>query len=394
MGRDKHSRKQRAEAARAAAARKLPPQPAKRDFLVDGRARFTAYLWAITLTFAYGVVNDLILGRPERRVEKEALFVCVATLVTHIFLFYTRPVRARILDRVIETLWTGIQNLVAWKYARIAGIIGPASVLVMSATPVASIEPTIAVKHLEKSDIGLIPGMDSDLSRSDPAHRFREVSGRIEKAMQERVPGDPNKVSEVKDSLARVVENVRLPENVSTAAKLELAYLQSYESLSVIGTKDPQILRQLNPHPVSGQPTVIGAGPDKSQLIMTPDNPGPFASTGPNPMLFTGFGVISFGHDPKLHPQFAVANGDNTAVVFNNVRVQGLEQDIGNLTWTNVTFVGCLIRYHGQPLRMGNVTFVNCTFERSPDGRGQALLDFLSANQGQPVSAYVSSSSR
>jgi hypothetical protein len=50
-------------------------------------------------------------------------------------------------------------------------------------------------------------------------------------------------------------------------------------------------------------------------------------------------------HDPKLPmPLFAVADGADTTTVFNNITVQGQAQDIGNLTWTNATFVGCLIR--------------------------------------------------
>jgi hypothetical protein len=88
-------------------------------------------------------------------------------------------------------------------------------------------------------------------------------------------------------------------------------------------------------------------------------------------------------------PLFAVADGADTTTVFNNITVQGQAQDIGNLTWTNATFVGCLIRYHGQPVRMGNVRFINCTFERSTDGRGQQLLDYLSTHQGEPVNIYV-----
>jgi hypothetical protein len=385
----KQSRKQRAAAAKVAAAQRVGQPPAKKDFLTDGLARFNAYLWAISLTFGYGVVNDLVLGRSESQVNKEAVVVCLATLVAHVLFYYSPLTRLSFSHRITERMWRAIQQLSRRRFSRIAGASALTLVLVMSATPIASVEPAIAARRLEKSDIGLIPGADSDLRGTDPAYRFREVSARIEKTIKERVPGDPRTVSEVSGSLAKIVQNVRLPENVSEAAKLELAYLQSYETLSEIGARDPLVLHQTSSGYVPNIPTVIGAGADETTLVMAPSATA-FAEVGPNPRLFTGFTVISFGHNPGSPvPQFAITKGDSRAVVFNDIKIQGLAQDIGNLTWTNVTFQGCLIRYHGQPLRMGNVRFINCIFERSPDGKGQQLLDFLSTHQGEPVNAYV-----
>lgn len=389
MPRIKPSRKQRASSTKAAAAQRVAQQPAKRDFLADGRARFSAYLWAISLTFGYGVLNDLVLGRPERQVNREAIAVCIATLVAHLTLFYARPARVKVPQRMAEGLWVAIQQLNRRRFARIAGVSALAFVLVLSAMPIGGLEPAIAARRLEESNIGLIPGLDSGLQGTEPAYRFREVSNRIEKTVREKVPGDPNAVSKVRDSLARIVENVRLPENVSYAAKLELAYLQSYKTLSQIGSEDPRVLQQVSSGYAPNIPVVIGAGVDKTTFIMSPSATA-FAEVGPHPMLFSGFTVISVGHSPESPvPQFAVTKGDSTAVVFNDIKIAGLAQDIGNLTWTNVTFHGCLIRYHGQPVRMGNVRFLNCTFERSLDGKGQQLLDYLSTHQGEPVNAYV-----
>jgi hypothetical protein len=394
----KQSRKQRAAAAKAAAAQRAAQPPAKKDFLADGRARFSAYLWAISLTFAYGVVNDLGLGRPEPQVSGEALAVCIATLVARVFFYYAPLIRMGFSHRVTERLWVALQQLSRRRFARMAGASALTFVLVMSAAPIGGVEPAIAARRLEKSDIGLLPGVDSDLRGSDPAYRFREVSTRIERTIKERLPGDPNTVNEVKGSLARIVQNVRLPENVAGAAKLELAYLQSYETLSLIGAADPRILHQISSGYTPAIPAMIGAGVDKTTFVFAPSattwaKAGPIAwgDVDTNPRFFSGFTVIFFGHPPpgSQFPQFAFARGDSTAVVFNDIKIEGLAQDVGNLSWTNVTFQGCLIRYHGQPLRMGNVRFFNCTFERSPDGKGQQLLDYLSTHQGEPVDAYV-----
>jgi len=304
-------------------------------------------------------------------------------------LFYTGAARSKLHHGVTERLWSSIQYLGQRRFGRIIGASALTLVLVLNAIPLEAIEPAVATWMLKRSNAGLIPGIDSDLRGTYPAYRFQEVSGRIERSIREKVPGDANTVSQVKDSLARIVQNVRLPENVSQAAQLELAYLQSYETLSRIGAADPRTLQQLSSGNVPGIPVVIGAGVDKTTMIMTPEGTA-FTEVGPNPRFFSSFTVISFGHNPGSQvPQFAIAKQNSIAVVFNDLKIVGLAQDIGNLTWTNVTFQGCLIRYHGQPLRMGNVRFFNCIFERSPDGKGQQLLDFLSTRQGQPVNAYV-----
>lgn len=394
MSRSKLSRRQRAAAARAAAIARSSREPAKNNFLTDGPARFGALLWAIFLTFGYAVVNDLVLNRPENRVSAEALVVCIVTLTTRVSLFYARPVGSKPHHRTAERLWMKIENLELQGFGRTLGIIALSLILILSAVPVNAVEPVIAAWILKKSNVGLIPGMDVDLRGSPPAYRFQQVSGRIERSINKKKPGDPKAVGEVRDALARIVENIRLPENVSAAAQLELAYLQSYESLSTIGAQDPRILNQVTSGNLpEGIPAVIGAGVDKTTLMMPPWATGGFTVMGSYPKFFSDFSVISFARTADSLPlPFAITTGDNTAVIFNNMRVQGFAQDIGNLTWTNVTFVGCLISYHGQPLRMGNVRFIGCTFERSTNGKGQELLDYLSRHQGEPVSAYVGAS--
>jgi hypothetical protein len=323
----KQSRKQRAAAAKAVAAQRAAQAPAKKDFLADGRARFGAYLWAISLTFGYGVVNDLVLRRPESQVNKEAVVVCIATLVARVFFYYSPLTRVSFSLRIAERLWVAIQQLSRRRFARMVGASALTFVLVMSVAPIGGVEPAIAARRLAKSDIGLIPGADSDLRGTDPVYRFHEVSTRIEKTIKERSPGDPATLGEVRDSLAKVVQNVRLPENVSQAAKLELAYLQSYETLSRIGIADPRILHQISSGYTPGIPAVIGAGVDETKLILVPPATE-FTEQGPKPVFFSSFSVISFGHNPGSPvPQFAVTKGDSTAVVFNDMKIEGLAKD-------------------------------------------------------------------
>ncbi len=384
MSRKKKSRKQPTSASVAAAARKLSQQQAEKDFLKDGRARLSAWLWAISLTFGYGVVNNVILNRPERQVSLEALGVCLGTIAFRVAAYYTAAARSNLPHGLTERLWRAGQFLARKRFVRIIGVSTVTTVLVLNAMPMDALEPAIATWILRRSNAGLIPGMDSELKGTHPAYRFREASGRIARSIDARVPSDPNTVSEVRDSLARVVQNVRLPENVEVAAKLELAYLQTYETLSRIGAADPRILRQISSGYTPGIPTVIGAGVDKTTLFMTP-SATTFAEVGPNPLFFSGFTVISFGHNPGSPiPQFAISNSNNTEVVFNDVKVEGLAQDIGSLTWTNVTFQGCLVRYHGQPVGWETSDFSTALLNTHPTARGSSSWTIFQPIRGSP----------
>ena len=135
----------------------------------------------------------------------------------------------------------------------------------------------------------------------------------------------------------------------------------------------------------------MGQGMDKSTIMLTPQAAG-FAYTHEFPMYFSDFTVVSFGHDPNLPiPQFLIKEqGASIETVINNVKVVGLAQDIGNLTWTNDVFENSLIRYDGGPLSMANVVFINCTFdrERLPMGGANPFMDYLATHQGEPVNAY------
>jgi hypothetical protein len=384
----KMTRKQRAAIAKIQAASSLSQPRVISDFLTDDQARFKACLWAILLTFGYGVVNDLIFRRPVKQISIEAILVCIGTFTIQVVRFYVGFAGLTLRRGLSDRLWSDLQRVERQRFARVIGGLSLTLVLVLSVGPAAAVEPAIAVWMLKRTNAGLIPGLDSGLKDTTPEDRFRKVSRQIEQAIRERMPTDPKGVSAAKESLANIVENIRLPEAVSDAAKLELAYLQSYETLSRIATTDPQALNQISSAYTPGTPMVIGAGVDKTTIMLAPSAPA-FMILGPNPIFFSGFTVASAGHTPGTPvPEFAGARGiSTTRVIFNDIKIEGLAQDIGNLTWTNVTFQGCLIRYHGQRVLMGNVRFINCTFESSLNG--QRVLNYLSTHQGDSVNVYV-----
>ena len=177
----KRSRKQRAAAAQAASKLKALQAPVKKDFLADGRARFRAYLWTICVTFGYGFVNSLLLGRPENRVDQESVVVCAATLVAHVVFFNGRATSANIDSRFGERLWLALQQLSQRKFTRIAAAPALALVLLVSAIP----------------------------------------------------------LDTVNASLVKMIQKGRLPDSVSRVAVQEVAYLQTYETRRQIAAADP-----------------------------------------------------------------------------------------------------------------------------------------------------------
>ena len=339
----KRSRKQRAADARVASKLKATQAPVKKDFLTDGRTRLRAYLWTICLTFGYGFVNHLLLGRPENQVDRESVVVCAGTLIVQAVIFYERSTSAGKWSRLTERIWFALQQLSQRRLIRFAGVPALVFVLLISAIP----------------------------------------------------------LDAVSASLVKMIQSGRLPETVARVAIQEVAYVQSYKTRKHIAATDASALSPMSypqlhaiqiekPASIQGRPGMIGQGIDKSTLMLAPSAEG-LAYTHPIPMIFSDFTVVSYGHDPgKPIPQFLITTqGTSPDVVINNVKVVGLAQDIGNLTWTNDIFENSLIRYKGGPLRMANVRFINCTFERPETvGALKIFLDHLSTHQGEPVNAY------
>ncbi len=58
---------------------------------------------------------------------------------------------------------------------------------------------------------------------------------------------------------------------------------------------------------------------------------------------------------------------------------------LDGLRLENVVFVGLHVKYEGGNVNLQYVRFVNCTFEASPDGKGQRLIDYVALAQNKLV---------
>jgi hypothetical protein len=362
-----------------------------RDFLsLDANARLRAHVWSISLSFIYGVVNALILNRAEKQVTIEVVSVCLCINLLQLVRYSARFSANRLKDLyssrsfgsgfVLQSSY--LQSIKPQRWFRTHRLTSATAVfmgviiLLGNVLPAKAVGQKVAVWILKNSDVGLIPGASPQLSRTSPAYRFKAVSEVIDKSLREQSPTDPAKLSKVKERLENTLQAATLPEDVRRAAMQEVAHLQAYETLS-------QILAM----PTNQRMTIFGEEQDKTVFVLAPGTEALFI-IGQGPMLLANFSVMDTGNS-----QFLITHKDSTSVVIYRVTATALTQSIGNLTWVNVTFQNSIIKYHGEPVRLGGVRFLNCQFVISQDGRGNDLLKYISEHQGEPIDAFVPSSS-
>lgn len=111
-----------------------------------------------------------------------------------------------------------------------------------------------------------------------------------------------------------------------------------------------------------------------------------FTSTHPLPPHPAAF-VIA-GGDPVLSkmrvrgtdsvPSFLIVPSGQSRVLVSEVRIDGLTQNLGGVTWIDVDFVNAIIQYNGDPAYLSGVTFTNCKFELGNDAVSQWMLARIS----------------
>jgi len=80
-------------------------------------------------------------------------------------------------------------------------------------------------------------------------------------------------------------------------------------------------------------------------------------------------------------PHFLILESPESRVLVADSKIENLTQGIGGVTWVNVDFVDCVIRFNGEPAFLGNVTFRNCKFEFGNDPASRWLLAKLAGQQ-------------
>lgn len=367
---------------------------------LDHKARWRANLWIGLLTFGYGVFNSVILARPERQVSFEAfILVCFGTIVSSILYApsagsdFSTATSSR--NGWFAFSWFGNSMPI-----RVAAVTAALFILVSNAVPLNAIEPAVAVWRLQKSSIGIIPGPSANLQDSPPATRFRQVTESIDGLLTSGKPMDPGTIGTVRNKLQDTVESIRLPADVREAAVQEIVHLQAYENFSSI-TRSPEktVLNLTGPQNVPVPPLplgpiqIIGAGEDLSSFVAAPSLGTLFIVE--RPMFFTRLTIR--GVSPEAGPQktqFVALQGKDANVVAYKVTVDGLRQEIGGITWLNVTFKNCVVMYSGQPIYLGSVRFVHCRYEFGSDANSQQLFKVISEHSAEPVTFFASSSSK
>jgi hypothetical protein len=272
------------------------------------------------------------------------------------------------------TRTTQLANLV-WRYGLPLFVIALSSLFLPG-----SLKNHVAVAVLSKTNIGLLPGT-VNAAGGPLALRFQSESNAIQNLIAQNQPANPVEVRDVRHRLETAVQTLNLPPDVRNGAIKEIVNLHGYETFSAVTREQGGSVAYK--HATNwGQPYILqGSGQDR---------PGISVSGANAAVQFDGPAVIRDNYlssTGPFHGTKAIALGfPGLPVVAFRVTIEGLTQEIGGITWIEVTFKHCVIIYDGGPVYMDKVKFIDCEFRISPQYR--KLLDYFQTNGSTGVSFY------
>jgi hypothetical protein len=367
------------------------------DFLfVEHSYRHKSDLVIMLLTVLYCVYNDALLERPAREITYEALGIillstAVSTIWFWLFKFHSAPMEKRPDRRATKPHHRKLVLTL-----RTAGALAVLFILVGNKIHLDAIEPAIAARHLQKTDIGLISNFGAHVRGVPLDARFRQVSNDIDLSLAAGRQGNPYQLREAKAKLEDTFQSVRLPPKVANAATDEVALLQGYENFSLIMSDQKSAEWQptsgiaTQPPIPPGHPLVVRGGGEETTVLTL----GPGASTAfwgvSVPTFFTNltFRTMAPSGGPQA-TQFAIRAGTDVSVTSYHVTIEGFTQEIEGMTWLYVTFKDCVIQYDGQRVYLGGVRFIRCKFEFTSDSESQRLRQAVDA-AGESALTFVS----
>jgi hypothetical protein len=312
---------------------------------VDTRARQRSQTATILLSFAYGVINSLVLGRSERQVTLETVgLVCFLT-ITFPILYCLKPHTNKF--RIVS-LGDIFQNRIVFGLA-------VASAIIILSLPIANRIPAVKTGILSWRVV-------------QAAHNPTDATS-IVQAREVLETAQKNSVQLPSDVVERTGKSfIQAASQQPAAWDVALQYVQyrSYLNLTLP-------LQSFQPAP--GTPAVI-----TTQYKTV--NP-----SGYPPAQFSVVGVISkdkaarfnmigedLTSDAAYGNQWIIATGGG--IVMDGFKLK------------NVVLAGVHVVYMGGPLQMENVYFVDCTFDLARGMHGQEVASAILSSV--PVSAEIS----
>jgi len=303
----------------------------------DHKTRWKYYRWIMLITFAYGWLNNLVLGRPEREVTWEAVGVlCLLTAFfygaycarSHASLpRLTRNVEGRRLSSLSRRPFFG----------RAAGIAATVFLVAANRIPFGVLEAAIVEKRLRMLSVGNL-----DVTKLETAGEILISSQRS------GLKVDPSVVAEfTRKAFEASTEN----KNVANLAwATAVGYLGYRSSLTTLPTSVPPIeSHRLTPEQESQYafytlPYPPGFHPSKDMQIRLSNV------------------IVPIEYAAVMEPIGANVNkniGEAPEYIY-WIHATGL---IDGMHMRNAVFIASHIIYNGGPLILENVYFINCTFE-------------------------------
>lgn len=349
---------------------------------IDRVARRKADVLIMGLALVYALYCDFLLGWSEHDISVQVICIIVGGNVLASVLYWLFWAdSARDLHSHVQKL----ADLMPTPALRAIGLTTIVFLLVANQLPLDAIEPAVAVYHLSKTDIGIVPEVTTGLENTSLQKRFQRASEILADSLSQRRDVDPDKLDATLSKMTGALRDLRLPPPVLSAASDEVSTLNGYLNFSQMESKPDLAIWQptapegtfVAPPTKKNQPLQIwGQSEDNTALIFHNESGSGVVFGGP---VFLG--NITFR--TLGAPIRFVAPGVTWTAL--NVTVSNFEQGLDQATLLNVTFENSVVTYDGAPTYLGNVRFIHCQFQFASDETSQGLLSQIKAEGDKPV---------
>jgi hypothetical protein len=369
------------------------PNPAPRPrgkFVTNGRARAKVLFWAIAASFAYGVLNNLILGRPEARVDLEMLVVCASTIFLQIGMYYTGSKYFESGKALVSGLWGRISRFEHWAFApALTALVFAISLSFMMFISAPKFQAKVVDFRFDRLTKQILAVEAASLSQDRKKPPFEQVLSAVRSTATFNLPVDTKRVERARDAIAESLSSKELPESTKVSGWEAMAGLGAYA--------DYRSIQQGGQVP---RPVWLGkTGPNEAIVLSSPvelkDKPA-WLTGAQTKVLIGDLGFILTNarvifDDIRFEGEYSGAipimlEDSESKVLVRNSTFKNVRQNLQGVSWENVQFSDSVVFYSGGPVNLYMVKFQQCRLQFGNDSISQELqLRILSAN-GQPIS--------
>jgi hypothetical protein len=362
----------------------------REKFATNGRARAKVLFWAIAVSFAYGVLNNVILGRPEDRVDLEMLLVCASTVLLQIGMYYTGSKYFQTGRALMSGLWGRISRFEHWAYApAMTALVFAISLSCMMFIGAPKFQAKVIDFRLDRLTKQILTVEAASPSQERVKPPFEQLLSAVKTTAALNIPVDTKRVERARNAIAESLSSKEFPESVMVSGWETMAGLGAYADYRSI-QQGGQVLR----------PVWLGkADPNEtfvlSSSVQLKDMPAWFVGTQSNVLIGDVGFILTNGRAIFDNIRFEgeyngavpiLVEDAGSKVLVRNSTFKSVTQDLQNISWENDQFRDSVIRYSGGPVNLYMVKFQQCKFQFGDDSTSRELEIRIQNANGQAVS--------